>query len=148
MVQPKIDPMNSSGGAAAARDVFSEAKRASRQESAHAGEVLSGFGSSGKSRATSSKAVSSMSEIALFFKWLGDKSAKMPALTRMFVIGAILYAILPIDLIPDFLPGFGVIDDAVVLGLLIGNIRSMLMAYRELITPSEDPRVPDPPQEM
>jgi uncharacterized membrane protein YkvA (DUF1232 family) len=146
MTQPDIEPMENP--AAAARDVFAEANRANKQESAHAGEVLSGFGSSSQSRPTGSKAVASMGDIALFFKWLSDKSAKMPTTTRLFVIGAILYAIMPVDLIPDFIPGFGVIDDAVVLGLLIGSLRSMLREYREFMSSSGDARVSDLPPNL
>jgi len=36
----------------------------------------------------------------------------------IYLIGAILYVLFPRDLVPDFLPGWGWIDDAVVLYLL------------------------------
>lgn len=145
MTQPNIEPMETPAPATAAHEVFAEASRANQRESAHADDVLSGIGSAGHARATGSKAVASMGDIALFFKWFGDRNEKISTTTLLIVIGAILYVIMPIDLIPDFIPGFGVIDDAVVVGLLIGNIRSVLRKYREFLMSPGDPRVPPVP---
>jgi uncharacterized membrane protein YkvA (DUF1232 family) len=38
---------------------------------------------------------------------------------RVLLFGALGYLALPIDLVPDFLPGIGQLDDAVVLGLAL-----------------------------
>ena len=37
----------------------------------------------------------------------------------IYIILALLYVLLPYDLLPDFLAGLGWLDDAVVLGLLL-----------------------------
>ena len=44
----------------------------------------------------------------------------MLLLRRMFpILAALLYVISPVDLVPDFIPGFGWLDDLVVLGVLV-----------------------------
>jgi uncharacterized membrane protein YkvA (DUF1232 family) len=42
---------------------------------------------------------------------------RLPALNRLALVALIVYLALPIDLIPDFIPVLGQIDDAVMLGL-------------------------------
>lgn len=42
-----------------------------------------------------------------------------PRASRFFLGAAIAYAVSPIDLIPDFIPVIGILDDAIVLSMLI-----------------------------
>jgi DnaJ like chaperone protein len=42
-----------------------------------------------------------------------------PMMRTIIIIAALLYALLPYDLLPDVLAGWGWLDDAVVLGLLL-----------------------------
>ena len=46
-------------------------------------------------------------------------------------IAALAYIISPIDLIPDYIIGFGQIDDAVILGLALNFLETDLAKYRE-----------------
>jgi uncharacterized membrane protein YkvA (DUF1232 family) len=48
----------------------------------------------------------------------------------IFVV-AIAYIISPIDLIPDYIPGLGQIDDAVILGLSLYFLEKDLRKYKE-----------------
>jgi len=50
--------------------------------------------------------------------------------TLVSLVGALLYVVSPIDLIPDFIPGIGLIDDAAVLALLLHSIAQDLAAFR------------------
>ena len=43
---------------------------------------------------------------------------------------ALLYVLSPVDVIPDFIPGIGLIDDAAVLALLLHSIAQDLAAFR------------------
>ncbi|MFI5228173.1 MAG: YkvA family protein [Gemmatimonadales bacterium] len=61
-----------------------------------------------------------------------DKRVSM--VDKMLVLGAIAYIVMPIDLIPDFIPFFGEIDDVYILVLalqhLIANAgRPVLLAH-------------------
>ncbi|MFI5323346.1 MAG: YkvA family protein [Thermodesulfobacteriota bacterium] len=44
---------------------------------------------------------------------------RCPRITRICLGAAIAYALSPIDLIPDFIPVLGYIDDAVILPILV-----------------------------
>ncbi len=44
---------------------------------------------------------------------------RCPRITRICLGAAIVYALSPIDLIPDFIPVLGYVDDALILPLLI-----------------------------
>jgi len=43
---------------------------------------------------------------------------------------ALLYVLSPVDVIPDFIPGIGLIDDAAVLALLLHSLAQDLAAFR------------------
>ncbi|OQW44872.1 MAG: hypothetical protein A4C66_01740 [Nitrospira sp. HN-bin3] len=43
---------------------------------------------------------------------------------------AILYVLSPVDAIPDFIPGIGLIDDAAILALLLHSLARDLAAFR------------------
>lgn len=48
-----------------------------------------------------------------FIKALFDK--KTPTKVKLILVGAVLYALLPFDFVPDFLPFIGFIDDLILL---------------------------------
>jgi len=50
--------------------------------------------------------------------------------TIVSLAAALLYIASPIDLLPDFIPGIGLIDDAAVLALLLHSLAQDLAAFR------------------
>jgi uncharacterized membrane protein YkvA (DUF1232 family) len=50
------------------------------------------------------------------------QSPKTPLKARVQIYGALGYLILPVDLVPDFLPAIGYVDDLGALGLALGAV--------------------------
>jgi uncharacterized membrane protein YkvA (DUF1232 family) len=55
-----------------------------------------------------------------------DISAK----TAVTVIAGILYFVSPLDLVPDFLAGIGILDDAAIIGFIIKQITNELERFK------------------
>ncbi len=51
---------------------------------------------------------------------------RVPWQTMIFAVAAIVYFVNPFDLIPDFLPGSGFLDDATVIGFVVKMIKNDL----------------------
>lgn len=59
--------------------------------------------------------------------------------TLVLIAGAVLYFVLPIDIIPDFIPIAGYIDDAAVIAWVVGRCKSEIDLFRSWTMPREDP---------
>jgi uncharacterized membrane protein YkvA (DUF1232 family) len=55
----------------------------------------------------------------------------IPWFTIAAITTALLYVFMPFDLIPDFIPGLGLVDDFTVLSFVIGWIKSDLNNYTD-----------------
>jgi uncharacterized membrane protein YkvA (DUF1232 family) len=62
--------------------------------------------------------------------WKGGSYRGPSMRTIVSLAAALLYIVSPIDLMPDFIPGIGLIDDAAVLALLLHSIAQDLAAFR------------------
>lgn len=51
----------------------------------------------------------------VLFLWEQAKSPEVPLRLKLVIVGALLYLVLPIDVLPDTIPGIGLIDDLSVL---------------------------------
>lgn len=60
--------------------------------------------------------------------WSGEYR-EVPWTTIAVAVAALAYVFSPIDLIPDFIPVIGLVDDALVIGLCLTAIDSDLQAY-------------------
>lgn len=58
--------------------------------------------------------------VRLFRGLLGDE--RVPRSSKVLLVLGALWLASPIDLIPEFLPGIGAIDDAVVAGLVLRHV--------------------------
>ena len=68
-----------------------------------------------------------MGEMVVAYK-RGEYRNVPPSLIASMVF-AILYVVCPVDLIPDYLPVIGFVDDAAVVSLLFGQIQSELLCF-------------------
>lgn len=68
---------------------------------------------------------------SLLQDWYKGRYKDVPWLVISSVGGALLYVLSPIDLIPDFLPFVGYLDDAAVFAALLKYVRVDLQKYRD-----------------
>ncbi|MDK2743582.1 MAG: YkvA family protein [Nitrospira sp. BO4] len=68
--------------------------------------------------------------VRLLKAWKNGSYRGLSLRTLASLAAAILYVLSPVDLIPDFIPGIGLIDDAAVLTFLLHNMAHDLAAFR------------------
>jgi uncharacterized membrane protein YkvA (DUF1232 family) len=54
------------------------------------------------------------------------KSPEVPKSSKMIIVGALSYLIFPVDLIPDFIPVVGLVDDASVIAAAVYKVISYI----------------------
>ncbi|WP_456419943.1 YkvA family protein [Thermovibrio sp.] len=73
-------------------------------------------------------------EVKLFFELLSDfvsgRYREVPWYTIAAVVAALLYILNPFDVVPDFIPLVGQIDDAFVMGLCLMMVEEDLNKYK------------------
>ncbi|WP_428224647.1 YkvA family protein [Flavobacterium sp.] len=73
--------------------------------------------------------------LQLFFSivkdYINGNYKQIPLATIISIVASLIYLISPIDFIPDFIPGIGLIDDVFVIGLVISSATSDLDKYKE-----------------
>lgn len=67
---------------------------------------------------------------ALFVDSIKGKYKLHPAITGI-IGGGLLYFIVPLDLIPDYIPVIGLLDDFAVLSVIINSMQDELAGYRK-----------------
>ncbi len=75
------------------------------------------------------------------YAMLRDPEFRLDWGTKAKILFALIYFISPIDFIPDFIPGIGYLDDAVVLMLVIRSLGEAVKRYRQLRSTSAKPLV-------
>lgn len=63
----------------------------------------------------------------VMFLWDVYKKAEIPIRLQLTIIGALLYLVLPSDVIPDFIPGIGLIDDVGVILFVYTEVSKFLV---------------------
>lgn len=76
-----------------------------------------------------------LNDIKLYFKMLGDiftgKYKKVPVGTIAAIVGTLLYVLSPVDLIPNFIPVIGYLDDAAVLAACLKFTKFDVEEYKK-----------------
>lgn len=68
--------------------------------------------------------------IRLLDAWVRADYRQVSHSTLTLVAAAVLYFVMPTDLVPDFLLGFGFVDDIAVVGWVVRHLRGELEAFR------------------
>jgi len=69
-------------------------------------------------------------DLKLLFEMITDKEYKVDKKTYLIVAGALAYAVLPTDIIPDFIPGIGFLDDAFVISITVKQLKDEIESYK------------------
>lgn len=68
--------------------------------------------------------------LSLVKDYISGEYRDIPYGSIIAAVGGILYFLSPIDFIPDFIPGIGLIDDVFVIGLVLKQIQEDLQKYQ------------------
>lgn len=68
---------------------------------------------------------------SLLKDWMAGRYPAVPWTVVATLVGALLYVLSPLDLIPDFIPGFGYVDDAGVFAVALSLAGADMAKYRE-----------------
>lgn len=60
-----------------------------------------------------------------------DQEFSLKKRTWVLIAGALAYVVMPMDVIPDFIPGMGFVDDVFVLSTVMKTITDEVERYRE-----------------
>ncbi len=69
-------------------------------------------------------------DFKLLFDMVKDKKFDMNNTSYITITGALAYVVLPTDIVPDFLPGLGWVDDALVLKLVVDSAKTEIQRYK------------------
>ncbi len=62
--------------------------------------------------------------------WATRRYRDVPWKTLLYVVGALVYFVAPVDLVPDFFPAIGYVDDVAVITAVVNTLQSDLDAFR------------------
>jgi len=69
-------------------------------------------------------------DFILLFQMVTDKEFNIDKTAYIAIAGALAYVVLPIDVIPDFIPGVGFVDDMFVIGIVMKSISDEIERYK------------------
>ncbi|MDP6635196.1 MAG: YkvA family protein [Phycisphaerae bacterium] len=84
-----------------------------------------------RNKASLRKVISDLAAMVRMVKaWFSKEYRQVPWSTIAIALGALIYFVNPFDAIPDFIPGVGYLDDALVIGVTVQSIRTALEAFK------------------
>lgn len=91
---------------------------------------------------------SARADLAAFLRllkaWALRQYQRVPWTPLLLVTGAVVYFVLPVDVVPDVLMGIGFIDDVAVISATVRAVRDELDRFRMWEARRETPSVPAP----
>ncbi|MCZ6618406.1 MAG: YkvA family protein [Gammaproteobacteria bacterium] len=67
--------------------------------------------------------------LALLRAWVEGEYREVSTRTLITIAAGVLYFVVPLDLVTDFIAGLGLLDDAAVIGYVAGMVREELVAF-------------------
>lgn len=63
--------------------------------------------------------------------WAKREYRNISTQTLIILAGAVIYFLMPLDAIPDFIPGVGLMDDVTVIGIAVAAAKNEIEKFRE-----------------
>jgi len=76
-------------------------------------------------------------DFMLLFKMITASDYTISNKTKLVIAGTLAYVVLPIDVIPDFIPVVGWLDDAFVLGLAMTTLSEEIKNFKKYMAGSD-----------
>ena len=67
--------------------------------------------------------------LRLLRAWAGGGYREIPSSSLVSIVAALIYFVAPVDLVPDFILGLGLVDDAALLGWVVSSLRRDLERF-------------------
>ena len=71
--------------------------------------------------------------------WVGREYSNISNANLVLIVGAVVYFLAPIDLVPDFIAGLGLVDDAAVIAWVVDAVRDELAKFKAWRPTDEEP---------
>ena len=68
--------------------------------------------------------------LELLRAWAGGTYSGIASANLLLIVGAVVYFLMPADLVPDFIFGLGFVDDVAVITRVVGAVREELAKFR------------------
>ena len=72
-----------------------------------------------------------LDDFKLLLGMITDKEFSIDKTTWLLIAGALAYAVMPMDVVPDFIPGVGFVDDAFVISAVMKKISGEIDRYKQ-----------------
>ncbi len=69
--------------------------------------------------------------VAMLRAWVNGDYRNISTHSIVAIAAAVLYFVVPFDLIPDFIVGFGLVDDAAVIAYVVGLLRHEITDFQQ-----------------
>ncbi len=70
--------------------------------------------------------------LSLLRAYIRGEYRHVPWKALVLIVGALLYFLNPMDIVPDFLSGIGFVDDATVIAMVVQAVKEELEKFRQL----------------
>ncbi len=134
-MNPKENPISDAQQARLEQDLFDRAKNVKREDEKVVVEELPDKMAQVLNSVNERLPVvkSMIGKVKTLYAMMRDKEFAMAWSSKTMVIAGLLYFISPVDLLPDFIPILGYVDDAFVISLVMNALGSEIERYQEYI---------------
>ena len=78
------------------------------------------------------------SDFMVLFNMLRDSNFSLSKKNKLLIMGTLAYIVLPIDIIPDFIPVIGWLDDVFILTYTLNSLHEEIAMYKAMKEAKDD----------